>query len=111
MTVRATLRNLDRDDQLARLQIVLDCRRLAREHIEFFERDAARAGRTVDFDDGVERDECDCRIRGMCCKTCVARSKNRMHTMKAFECIAAVARMAFVARSGGITEVRTPGAL
>jgi hypothetical protein len=102
----------DGGDQLARLEVGLDVRRLARQAVHVVDRQRARrAGRRHGLDPGLQRRERDSHVGGVGGDAGLAGAQDRTTAADALQRAAAGAWLAFVAGLGGVVEVRATGAL
>jgi hypothetical protein len=98
-------RQLDRRDDLARLQVGVALRRFARQTMEVAERDGAFAAGSAHVDGRVERRERDAhvgRMRGDAVRT---RAEDSVLPVHAMDRRTAAAGRAFVARRRGVVEI------
>ena len=107
----SAVRHLDRDDQLAGVQLVLEVGRGARQPIEALDRQAPLSVRAAQDHDAIERHQCDREIRGVGGDAMVAGAKDGVATIDAVDGGAARSGIALVASCIEAAEIGAAHAL
>ena len=104
-------RQLNRHDDLARIEIGIALRRVAWQAVKLIDRNRARPVRAGNMYLGLKQRQSDAHVGGMHRDTGVARAEDRVHAVVALERATAAARRTFVARQSDVVEVGTARAL